>query len=170
MVAVRPATIDDIASMQAVEDDAGERFRAFADPRISRCADDPSYDTDELLDAIGHARAWVAVDESGTVIGFAVACEVDGEAHLDELAVARAHGGYGIGRVLVEEIVGWTRARGFASITLTTFRDVPFNAPYYERLDFHVVMTMTDGLQALVDAQAARGLDPAVRVVMRRVL
>ena len=48
--------------------------------------------------------------------------------------------------------------------------DVPWNAPYYEKLGFHVVSTLTPALQALVDEQATWGLDPSLRVVMRRPL
>jgi hypothetical protein len=57
-----------------------------------------------------------------------------------------------------------------ASITLTTFRDVPWNGPYYEKLGFDVVSTLTPALQALVDEQATWGLEPSLRVVMRRSL
>ena len=115
-------------------------------------------------------RAWVAVDDRGSIVGFAVAWVVDGEGHLDELAVTPAYGRRGVGRALVEEVVAWTVAQGLASITLTTFRDVPWNAPYYEKLGFHVVSTLTPALQALVDEQATWGLDPSLRVVMRRPL
>ena len=113
-------------------------------------------------------RAWVAVDADGSIIGFAVAWVVDGEGHLDELAVAPAHGRRGVGRALVDAVVAWTRAQGLASITLTTFRDVPWNGPYYEKLGFHVVSNLKPALQALIDEQATWGLEPSLRVVMRR--
>jgi ribosomal protein S18 acetylase RimI-like enzyme len=168
VVEVRPATVEDVAAMQAAEDLAGERFRDVDDPRISKCADDPPYVTEGLERAAREGRSWVAVDADGAVIGLAVAWEVDDEGHLDELAVVPDHGRRGIGRALVDEVVAWTRARGLPSITLTTFRDVPWNAPYYERLGFHVVDPLTPALQALVDQQATWGLEPSLRVVMRR--
>ncbi len=68
-----------------------------------------------------------------------VAWVVDGEGLLDEVAVAPAHGRRGIGRALVDEVVAWAAAGGFPSVTLATFRDVPWNAPYYEKLGFEVV-------------------------------
>jgi predicted N-acetyltransferase YhbS len=86
------------------------------------------------------------------------------------LAVTPAHGRRGVGRALVDEVVAWTVARELPSITLTTFRDVPWNAPYYEKLGFHVVSTLTPALQALVDEQATWGLEPSLRVLMRRSL
>jgi ribosomal protein S18 acetylase RimI-like enzyme len=169
-IVVRLATVDDVAEIQAVEVAAGERFRDVDDERIARCADAPPYWTAGLERASTEQRAWVAVDDGGAIIGFAVAWVVDGEGHLDELAVAPDHGRRGVGRALVDEVVAWTEAQGLASITLTTFRDVPWNAPYYEKLGFRVVSPLTPALKALVIEQATWGLDPSLRVVMRRSL
>jgi ribosomal protein S18 acetylase RimI-like enzyme len=167
---VRPATVDDVPGMQSAEVAAGERFRAIDDHRIARCADAPPYSSAGLERACIEQRAWVAVDDDGVIIGFAVAWVVDDEGHLDELAVAPAHGRRGVGRALVDEVVAWTVAQELPSITLTTFRDVPWNCPYYEKLGFHVVSTLTPALQSLLDEHAAWGLDPSLRVVMRRSL
>ena len=169
-VVVRPARVDEVSAMQAVEVAAVERFREVDDPRIARCADDPPYSTEGLTRAAIEGRAWVAVDSFGAVVGFAVAWMVDGEGHLDELAVAPAHGQRGLGRALVDEVVAWAAAQELASVTLTTFRDVPWNGPYYEKLGFHTVTTISPALRALVDEQATWGLDPSLRVVMRRSL
>jgi ribosomal protein S18 acetylase RimI-like enzyme len=167
---IRPAIVDDVPGMQSAEVAAGERFRGIDDPRIARCADALPYSSAGLERASTEQRAWVAVDDGGLIIGFAVAWVVDGEGHLDELAVAPAHGRRGVGRALVDEVVAWTVAQDLASITLTTFRDVPWNCPYYEKLGFRVVSNLTPVLQALVDEQATWGLEPSLRVVMRRSL
>ena len=169
-IVVRAARVDDVRAMQAVSIAAAERFRGVDDPRIARSADAPPYWTEGLERASREKRTWVAVDDGGSVIGFAVAWVVDGEGHLDELAVVPEHGRRGVGRALVDEVVAWTVAQDLASITLTTFRDVPWNAPYYEKLGFHVVDPLTPALQALIDQQATWGLEPSLRVVMRRSL
>jgi hypothetical protein len=47
-IVVRKATAGDVASMQAVEVAARQRFRAIDDPRIARSADDPPYQAEGL--------------------------------------------------------------------------------------------------------------------------
>jgi ribosomal protein S18 acetylase RimI-like enzyme len=170
LIVVRPSTVDDVPAMQAVSVAAAARFRGVDDPRIARSADAPPYWTEGLERASVQQRAWVALDDDGSIIGFAVAWVVDGEGHLDELAVVPEHGRRGVGRALVDQVVAWTVAQGLTSITLTTFRDVPWNAPYYEKLGFQVVSPLTPALQKLIDEQATWGLEPSLRVVMRRSL
>ena len=142
-IVVRKATAGDVASMQAVDVAARQRFREIDDPHISRAADDQPYWTEGLTRAATEQRAWVAIDDLGAVIGFAVAWVIDGEGHLDELAVTPAHGRRGIGRALVDEVLAWTAARGLPSCTLITFREVPWNAPFYEKLGFEPVTALT---------------------------
>jgi GNAT superfamily N-acetyltransferase len=125
---------------------------------------------DVLAAGAEDGRAWVAVDEADVVVGFAIAKVVGGEGHLDELAVLPAFGRRGVGRALVDAVVRWTTAVGMDAVTLSTFRDVPFNAPFYERLGFHALDVLTPELQGVVDEETAFGLDPSLRVVMRRTI
>jgi hypothetical protein len=68
----------------------------------------------------------------------------------------------------VEAVRDWARAAGHARLTLTTFRGVPWNEPFYARLGFRELAEseLSDALRAVVEDEAARGLDPALRVVM----
>ena len=154
--------------MQAAEIAAGERFREVGMPDI---ADADPFGDDELREFVAADRAWVAVDD-GEVIGYAVAMVVDGAGHLEQLSVVPAHQGRGVGRALVETVVDWARADGCTAVTLTTFRDVPFNRPLYEHLGFEVLPPDEWGpeLTALVADEASMGLDPTIRVCMRRLL
>ena len=56
-IVVRNATAGDVASMQAVEVEARQRFREIDDPRIARCADDPPYQAEGLTRAATEQRA-----------------------------------------------------------------------------------------------------------------
>ena len=163
-IVVRSALVGYVAgAVQAVEVAAGQRFRDFYYVWIAARADDPPYRTEELERAIAERRARVAVDDDGAIIGFAVGWTVDGEGHLDEVAVTPAHGRRGVGRA-VGEVVVWAAGQRLGSVTLTTFRDVPWNCPYYEGLGFRIVETLSPALQSLLDEQAGWGLDPSLRV------
>jgi len=161
--AARPA---DHTQLQDIERRAGELFRAIGMPEI---ADDEPPDADHLASA---AALYVAADEADEPVGYALVELVDGHVHLEQLSVVPELGGQGIGTALLEAVVDWARARGDAEVTLTTFRDVPFNAPLYAKRGFRVVdeREWTDGLRAVVDTEAANGLDVTARVVMSRPL
>jgi N-acetylglutamate synthase-like GNAT family acetyltransferase len=77
--------------------------------------------------------------------------------------------GSGVGRALMERVSAWARESGMPAVTLTTFDDVPWNAPLYRHLGFRVLGEdeLGPGLRAVRDAETAHGLDPARRVCMR---
>lgn len=63
-------------------------------------------------------------DVEGHAVGFALAGQVDGHAHLFEMDVVPGHGRRGIGTALLESVCRHALARGYPSMTLTTLRDV----------------------------------------------
>ena len=77
---------------------------------------------------------------------------------------------HGLGRQLIETASAWAQGRRLTALTLTTFAEVPWNAPYYARLGFHVVPQedLTAGMRGIRDREAARGLDAWPRVSMSR--
>ena len=117
-----------------------------------------------------HGRLWVALADH-VPVGFAhVVVREPGVAHLEELDVHPEHGRRGLGRWLVTTVCTWAMSRGFSAVTLTTFRDVPWNMPFYQRLGFGVVPSgeISPALLSVVIDEYRRGLDPERRVVMRR--
>jgi GNAT superfamily N-acetyltransferase len=90
--------------------------------------------------------------------------------HLEEVDVRPDHGRRGLGTKLVLQVCRWAASSGYACVTLTTFRDVPWNMPFYARLGFAVVppVQLSIALRGAVDNETRRGLDPLRRVVMRR--
>ena len=61
---------------------------------------------------------------------------------------------------------------GLKSVTLTTFANIPWNAPYYERCGFRRLSAdeLTPGLLRIGREEAERGLDAWPRFCMRRLL
>jgi GNAT superfamily N-acetyltransferase len=82
------------------------------------------------------ARAWVVTGDDDVPIAYVLADVVDGFAHVTDIAVHPDFQRRGIGRRLLDHVAGWGRARGLTRLTLTTFRDVPWNEPFYERRGF----------------------------------
>jgi GNAT superfamily N-acetyltransferase len=123
----------------------------------------PAADVHDRLDEV--AAVFAAGDPP---VGFVSIDVVDGCAHIDQLSVLSDHGGRGIGRALLEEAVRWAREAGLPAVTLTTFRDVPWNAPFFRRFGFETVDDPAPGLAAVRAAERAEGLDDfGPRVAMR---
>jgi GNAT superfamily N-acetyltransferase len=123
----------------------------------------------DLRDAQSQGRLWVAL-AGDTPVGFAhvEVLEVDA-AHLEEIDVHPDHGRRGLGRRLIAEVCGWADEQGYPAVTLTTFRDVPWNMPFYARHGFEEIPTavLSPALRSVFQDEARRGLDPARRVVMK---
>lgn len=167
--AIRPARMDEGLDLQQIEVAAGERFRDVGLPAIAE--DDPPA-AEELIRYAQAGRSWVAVDEADRPIGYVLVTEVDGNAHVDQVTVRPDHQGEGIGRALMDRVRDWAIERGLPAMTLTTFADVPWNAPLYRHLGFRDLTEVEIGpqLRMLRDEESALGLDPASRVCMGREL
>ena len=111
---------------------------------------------------------WVAVDEQKQLVGFAVILIVDNLAHLHELSVTPQHGRKGIGSKLVKEIINWAKQANFKAITLSTFSDIPWNAPFYKKLGFDKIKEEEIGqeLKIIRLKEAELGLPIEDRILM----
>jgi GNAT superfamily N-acetyltransferase len=113
---------------------------------------------------------WVALAGDAPV-GFAhVEVLETAVAHLEEIDVLPEHGRRGLGTRLVMAACEWAQSAGYRSVTLTTFRDVPWNMPFYARLGFEAIPPgeLSAALLSVLRDETRRGLDPTRRVAMRR--
>ena len=60
----------------------------------------------------------------------------DGDLYIAELSVAASHQRQGIGTRLIDAAAEHGRKAGYGFMTLTTYRDIPWNGPFYRRLGF----------------------------------
>jgi GNAT superfamily N-acetyltransferase len=169
VVTVRQARAGDVGRLQAIQLAAGGAFRGIG---MDAIAENPPLAAESLTGYRRAGRAWVAADEHDEPVGFVVADVVDGCAHIEQVSVHPAHAGQRIGATLLDHVAGWAAARRLRALTLVTFRGVPWNAPYYERLGFRELgpAEITPELAARRAASAAQGGDPAALVCMRREL
>jgi GNAT superfamily N-acetyltransferase len=165
-VRIRPAARGDLATLRDIESASGQRFREYG---LEDVADNEPASLEVLAGYADDGRAWVAVDEAGHPIGFVLVDMLDGGGHIEQVSVAPAHQGRGVGRGLIEHVEGWAVSNGLGALTLTTFTHIPWNRPLYEHLGFRLLNEdeITPGVLALRDEGAHHGLDPELRVVMR---
>jgi predicted N-acetyltransferase YhbS len=167
---IRPATPADAPLLVAIELAAGALYLSELEATglTAEILADP-YSAEEYAAAQQASMLWVAVDEADSPIGFAMLAEIDQWLHLDELDVHPVYGRRGIGTALVQHICRLAKAARYPGVTLSTFRDVAWNAPFYQRFGFRVVppAALTPGLQALVADEQASGLRTDLRVIMR---
>jgi GNAT superfamily N-acetyltransferase len=163
---IATARSSDLASLPAVELAAACLLSGLAPE--SALTETTSPDALEKARRDGHL--WVVLADEAPV-GFAhlEAIERDG-VHLEEIDVHPDHGRRGLGTQLLLHVCRWAVLNGFESMTLTTFRDPPWNMPFYSRLGFDVVPReeLSSALRAVVEDERRRGLDPSRRVAMRR--
>jgi GNAT superfamily N-acetyltransferase len=69
-------------------------------------------------------------------------------AHLEQLSVQPDHAGQGIGRALLRAGCVWAAEHGYSEITLATYRDVPWNGPFYASEGFVETGPVDDFLRA----------------------
>lgn len=168
-VTIRVGRPEDGPTLQAVELLAGAQFRTIDDPAIAAAADHEPMSLEELAAYARSGRSWVAVTEAG-IVGYALVDVVDDCAHLEQISVRPAHQGVGVGQALMAQVEEWADDTLGKAVTLTTFRDVPWNQPLYEHLGYR---PLTDdeigpGLRARMAEEAGHGLDPEHRAAMRK--
>lgn len=163
---VRLTRADEIPALRGIEIAAGVRFR---DVGMADIADDDPPSEEVLATYVSDGRSWVATDDSDQPVGYVIVDRVDGCAHVEQISVRPDHQGSGQGRALIARVAEWAIANGMTAITLTTFKDVEWNAPLYRHLGFVDLAEEDLGpeLRDVRDAEAAHGLDPSTRVCMR---
>jgi GNAT superfamily N-acetyltransferase len=160
------ARAEHFAAMREVERAAEEPF-SFEDLPLALRGATLTSDA-EFVEAQREGLLWCALGAQGAVLGYAIALWLGRDLHLDEIDVHPAQQRRGIGRALVAAVRAHAEARGAARLTLTTFRFVPWNQPWYERLGFVALEgdALCGELAQLFDAEIARGLVRERRVAM----
>lgn len=162
---VRPARQDDLAHLPRVELSAATSFRGHdvPDSVFSDFTPPEAYRPN-----LAAGTLWVADGVDG-VCAFLLATAHRDRLHIDEFAVAREAQGHGLGRRMLGLVIDWARANDFTCVSLTTFRSVPFNAPFYASMgfvDWPADEAAPPVRQALAN-EAAKGLKDRCAMILR---
>ncbi|MEV4916736.1 GNAT family N-acetyltransferase [Streptomyces tirandamycinicus] len=166
---IRSAEPFELPLLQDIERAAGEPFRSLG---MAAIADDEPPPLEELERYRRSGGLWVTETADGRLVAYLLTEPVDGAAHIEQLSVHPDFARRGLGRDLIGHLATVAAAGGLSALTLTTFTEVPWNAPYYARLGFHALgeHELTEGLRNILKAEAAHGIDRWPRTCMRRPL
>ena len=164
---LRVARRDDLPVMQRIERAAGVAFRYLG---MGAVADDEPPSITDLASFQEDGRAWVITDDADRPVAYLLVDIVDGNAHVEQVSVHPDHARQGLGRTLLDTAAAWAEQHGLAALTLTTYAEVPGNAPHHQRLGFQIMAEnqISEELRAIREHEQARGLARWPRVVMRR--
>jgi GNAT superfamily N-acetyltransferase len=162
---IRAPRVDELEQLRDIERAAGT---LFAEVGLADVASHEPESVDTLAEYLNEGRAWVIADHDAPV-GYAIVDVVDSLAHLEQLSVRPDHGRQGLGSALLAHVCAWAGQQRFDAVTLTTFTDVPWNAPFYAKHGFCVLhdSEIGPGLRERRALEATYGLDPTQRVCMR---
>lgn len=163
-IRIRPTTLSDVAALSAIERAAAGRFRDI--PELAWLADGEVIPAEQHLDYAERGLSWLALANDQPV-GFVLAEAHPSSLFIVELSVDLDWQGKGIGRQLIACAADHARQKGLRSLTLTTFRDVPWNAPFYARLGFEMMTRLTPELREKREEETAHGLAYDSRCAMR---
>lgn len=110
---------------------------------------------------------WVAEIQDAPV-GY-LAGRIDGlRLHIDEVDVLREHQGKGVGRQLLETAAAYARVHGLIALSLTTFRSVPWNGPFYASFGFQEwdPQDAPASIRQALAYEAAKGLQDRCAMIM----
>lgn len=163
---IRRATPSDFPLLQQIETSAGEPFR---DTDLAWVADDPPPTRENLQAHLDHEALWV-IAHQGHLVGYLAGEFLGDLAVIHQVSVHTDHHRRGLGARLIQAAMDAARAKGARTLGLTTYRDIPWNGPYYARLGFIEVAgsDIPPLLQTMRDQETAAGHDPALRSVMIR--
>jgi GNAT superfamily N-acetyltransferase len=174
---IRSARAEELPLLAQIERSAAALF--LNTPYVFLANDEPlSLDFVQQRFQVG--QVWVAIvgkvspeeNPKDILVGFAITREVDDTIYLQEMDVDPAYGRRGLGSALIETVCDWAKLLGYDTISLSTFRDLPWNAPFYSKLGFRILdeSKLTIGFQQIRLQELEAGLPISDRVIMYREL
>lgn len=150
---IREAAAEDAEAIHAIE--------TAADALLVDALGAPEWPpAGDPIERLGHPGFVLLLEDSdSSPLGFVHVLDVDGHAHLEQLSVLPRSGRRGHGRRLVDAALAEARERGYSRVTLRTYAEIPWNAPFYASCGFLESIPESGFQLGLVDTEAALGID-----------
>ena len=165
-ISIRLATVDDAAILPDIERSAAKAFLAIAG--LEWIASGTVMSAEQHRIYIDEGTVWVAATGK-RCFGFVTTAIYGDALHIIELSVEDGHQGKGVGRHLLETAKEYATKNGLAALTLTTFRDLPFNERFYQKLGYQTLeeTTLPERLAGILRSEFENGLPGERRCAMR---
>lgn len=131
MISIRPAILDDLRYLAAIEQAAAILYPKERVPQPKETLPE-----NMLIDALKEQLLFCG-EFNNALAGFACCHLYRNFLHLDEISVHPDFGKQGLGTALVKYILEECKKRKLKACTLTTFADLNWNAPFYKKLGFN---------------------------------
>jgi GNAT superfamily N-acetyltransferase len=163
---IRFAAPEDAQLLPAIEISAAQAFRVIDE--LSWLAESPPMSVERHSQLIALSTCWVALDIESRPQGFLSAERHGNNLHIYELSVMQSMQGQNIGRRLIEAAKNYARLSRLNFVTLTTFINVPWNAPFYSRVGFQTqaATDLDQRLAAILHEEYKHGFAPGSRCAM----
>lgn len=165
-ITIRMADEKDIPHLQDIERSAARLFKQIPELAWLASGSVQTIERHRQLTKIG--SNWVATDFSGKIAGFLSAEPLENDLHIWELSVDSSQQSQGVGTALLDYAIGQARIRALSRVTLTTFRHVPWNAPFYAKRGFSILTeeTLDNRLSKILDMEGHHSLPRHKRCAM----
>ena len=131
---ITAAELDDVAALISVDKAASTLFASTGLLEESALSDHVPAEVFEQEIPLGNV--FVARNIHGWAVGFALVRLRGNGLYLDQVSVHPDHGQKGIGRALVVRVLTEAEKRKLPHVSLSTFRDVAWNGPFYASMGF----------------------------------
>lgn len=161
---IRRARPEETGTLAELEAAAGAPFADAGMHDVAAMGRSPQ----SLVPFIEAGDAWVA-DVDGRAAGYIIVEPVDGVLHIEQVSVHPDYMRRGFGSALLDHVANVARERGYPALTLTTFAELPWNGPFYQRNGYRILAAgeETPGLRRIRAHEASLGLDRWPRCCMR---
>ena len=159
--------LDDIPALISVDKAASALFAPTG--LLEREALGDHVPTEVFEVEIPGGNVFVARNQHGWPVGFALVRLRGSGLYLDQVSVHPDHGQMGIGRALVIRVLTEAEARKLPHVSLSTFRDLPWNGPFYSSMGFKEIAPerLEPYMKEIEEAQRPF-MDVSQRCFMRR--
>jgi len=164
---ITDVTEDDIPALVAADRAASMLFEDTG--LISPEALTDTIPHDAFAEAIKAEHVIVARHIEGYAVGFTLTSLRGKGLYLDQISVHPEHGQCGIGTELMMHLLQDAEDRKLPYVTLSTFRDLPWNAPFYASMGFREIhRNKFDEFMFEIEEAQRPLMDVAARCFMRR--